>query len=316
MIGQLHKLSLVYPPVSNQVAEWIKNDPEVQEIIHESNIYFIAQRPEMYFIFDQKSIERLAIERKIEGSLISNDYNSKFWIDVNGIIEYYKDEIKSIDNVNIEVGEKIIKIKNCDDILTWFTVEKLLFDRSRNLSIIHGLDDYRLFNKYFLHYVGISKEDDSLRRLVIKPHDKRIRILSNEYPFSKGSRPSDEITFFFFKLSTLEAHVLEDGKVDDFVDRMGKITGTMIERIADAEKALISVLDTKYNTMKYSDYPKSIDGLYSYEINQYAYFIGESYSFITESNTIVGNWTDDDFDKDNIADFIAIADNTVTLYKA
>lgn len=43
---QLHFLKLVYPPISNQEAEWLKDIPEVQEEIRHSNLYMIGQRHE------------------------------------------------------------------------------------------------------------------------------------------------------------------------------------------------------------------------------------------------------------------------------
>lgn len=52
MRAQLHTLQLVYCPVSNQEAEWIKDDPEVQTCIGQSKLYMIAQGKEAKFVFD------------------------------------------------------------------------------------------------------------------------------------------------------------------------------------------------------------------------------------------------------------------------
>ena len=47
MKSQINLLRLVYPPISNQEAEWLKDDPEVQECIKTSNLYMICQREEV-----------------------------------------------------------------------------------------------------------------------------------------------------------------------------------------------------------------------------------------------------------------------------
>lgn len=52
---QLHQLEFVYPPASNQEAEWIKNDPEVFEEASKSNLYFIEQRQQTFFYLKMMS---------------------------------------------------------------------------------------------------------------------------------------------------------------------------------------------------------------------------------------------------------------------
>lgn len=55
MKAQLNILKLVYPPISNQEAEWLKDDPEVRELLKQSNLYMIGQRGESsYEINDEK----------------------------------------------------------------------------------------------------------------------------------------------------------------------------------------------------------------------------------------------------------------------
>lgn len=53
MRAQLYTLQLAYCPVSNQEAEWIKNDPDVQSCISQSKLYMIGQREEAKFVFDK-----------------------------------------------------------------------------------------------------------------------------------------------------------------------------------------------------------------------------------------------------------------------
>ena len=313
MKGQIHKISFVYPPVSNRVAEWIKDEEDVQDILKNSNLYLIGQRPEIFFSFDKNVNNNILNTKKIQGSIISDNLNSDFTIDISLLIKTYEIVFEEI---VIELGEKIIRIIDHDNnIIEWFTVEKLLYDRSRNYNVITGLNNYRRFNIFRLHYVGISKKDDSLKRLVIKPHDKRLRILSKENSINWGSQLSDEICIFFCKITTFELKVLEDNEYDKFINNMGKITGAKNNIIADVEKALIKIMNTDYNTIKYNKYPKSNDGLFYYDIDKIAYFFGESYSFRTKSNDIIGNFTNYDFDEQNIADYILVDKKEVTLIK-
>ena len=45
--------------------------------------------------------------------------------------------------------------------------------------------------------------------------------------------------------------------------------------IADAEKAFVKLMDTKYNEVKYEQYPFSKDGLYTTDLDRYVYSINE-----------------------------------------
>jgi hypothetical protein len=54
---QINILHLVYPPISNQEAEWIKSDPDVRTRLKQSNLYMIVQRTESRFEIDQELAE-------------------------------------------------------------------------------------------------------------------------------------------------------------------------------------------------------------------------------------------------------------------
>ena len=123
-------------------------------------------------------------------------------------------------SLEFEFGKKLIRIWKCHpkkderiDVVGWFTTEKILYDKWCCHPGIIGFDNYRDFTRYYLHYIGISKEDDSLTRLVVKPHDKRLRILSNENPLTFGSRLTDEIILFFFKIEPLRASIMKQKKI-------------------------------------------------------------------------------------------------------
>jgi hypothetical protein len=55
----INSLRLVYPPVSNQEAEWLKNDKEVEERLRRSNLYMITPRREARFIWDVDPLRQI-----------------------------------------------------------------------------------------------------------------------------------------------------------------------------------------------------------------------------------------------------------------
>ena len=315
----LHKIELVYPPVSNQEAEWIKDVPEVQMQLQQSNLYMIGQRPEAFYRFSDSVMEQVLSNKKISFCFDCLDHSSYVEIDIPKLLEMYEYSKNRIEDVECEMGRKFIQLWIHDghtkQILDWFTTEKLLHNRSRAHPAIHGIDDFSQYSKYYLHYVGISKEYDSLTRLVVKPHDKRLRILSNESPFHGNSRVTDEIVLFFFQISTLQINQYELDESDLIVENLNKKYDNRQRIIADAEKALIKILDTPYNIVKYVGYPRSIDGLFDEGIDRYGYFIGEEIEFNTDNNRIVGEYTPYEIGLRNKADLIFIEGEKVYLVR-
>jgi hypothetical protein len=47
--SNISMLELVYPPMSNQEADWFKDDPEFEPLLRESDFYVIGGRPEAKF---------------------------------------------------------------------------------------------------------------------------------------------------------------------------------------------------------------------------------------------------------------------------
>jgi hypothetical protein len=311
MRSQLHELELIYPPVSNQEAEWVKNDIEVLAELKKSNLYFIGQKPETFYFFEDDVSEKVQVEKRIYFGYKSGKKSVNGYIDLDILAKHSKNTEPI--NLDIELGPKLIRIWNLNDneVLDWFTTDKILHDKSRNVPYLFGMEDYRKFYSYNLHYVGISKKDDSFTRLVVKPHDKRLRILSNEHPLNSGSRLTDEIVLFFFRINSLELKVFSESK--DF-EELGKTElDDKIRIVADAEKAFIKIMDSKYNEVKFENYPFSTDGLYSSSVQRHTFSIDENITFITDNNTIRGA------KKDLVglkqSDFISISKKHVELIK-
>lgn len=60
--------------------------------------------------------------------------------------------------------------------------------------------------------------------------------------------------------------------------------------IADAEKAFVSMLDAKYNEVKFKNYPKGEDGLYNKGLQGYTYGINYDMKLVTKTAEFVGKY--------------------------
>ena len=286
---QLHQLKLVYPPITNQEAEWLRTSDEagVRERLERSNLYMIAQRAEATFADVHFDREEFSIRANYT---VLGLPPSPFRVDLHEAAL----RTASGDTANIEAGEKLIRssivgeAEEIREVLDWFTAEKILYDRWRGHPAVHGLDDYRSFATYDMLYVGISQEEDSFTRLVDHAHEKRVRILSNERAKAPNARLSDELIFFFFDVEPLRVHVVEDPSSLKEISEMVAPKMDKRRMIADAEKAFARVLRSQYNTIKYDRYPRGSDGLYGQGIDRYSFVIDEDITLKTPTATIRG----------------------------
>jgi len=321
MKSQINILQLVYPPISNQEAEWLKDDLEVQEELKNSNLYMICQRSEAFFEYTHANITKnIGDEGIFRFSIITQAHTTSGEIDISRLLKLHNVDLER-NEIEIEIGPKLFRFWKVDkatgnktDVIDWFTTEKILFDKYHGHPALSGLTDYMNFTKYFLHYVGISKKEDSLTRLVVRPHDKRLRVLSNEETKNYGSRLTDEIVLLFFTVNPLQITQIEtDEEVSELVNG---VEIDLIPIIADAEKAYVKILNSEYNTVKYDGYPKGSDGLYDSGLRRYGYLIGEDISIITETETIEGKYISDTVGWPSTQDFIFIHGDEVTFIKA
>ena len=302
--SQLHTLSLAFPPVSNQEAEWIKKDPGVMAQLADTHIYVVAKRREAFFEnFDDPADGTLNFDFKVEG--IGDDRATLSLSAIVGDVEFFE----------VEFGDKGVRVWETNGheerlgVLDWFSTEKLLWDRSRGHPAVSGLDRFREFLTYELLYVGISKSSDAFKRLVVNPHHKRITILSNERPAEPTSRVSDEVILLFLDIEPLQFRTLEGDEDFDFEtpDSMSK------DRVvADAEKALVNILQGKYNEIRFKQYPKGSDGLHGTGLTRYAYSINEDL-LLTSGTTSIRGCRSRGSVAGNGADLIAIEGDQVQL---
>ena len=328
MKSMINSLRLVYPPFSNQEGEWLIKDAEVREHTKNSKIYMIGHRKELKFkdidipclrleyILSQctkgESSTPFELCFKLEsGELISPTIKLSLQPVLDYIIDYKRE-------VTVEYGDKCFRIidKENDDVLEWATPDIFLFkySRSERYSDFHErvtiTEPFELksFSKFELYYVGISKENDSFSRLFKDAHHGRLKILSNETQKNRESRLTDELMLFLFDIEPL---VLSSVKTDDDIDDLF-FEPDKTKIIADAEKAFIKLMCTKYNTVKYLKFPLSDDGLYDSDLHRYSYHIAEDVTFYTDSVEFIGT-SDDIFAKE--IDIIGVEGDNANIIK-
>jgi hypothetical protein len=311
----VNTLRLVYPPFSNQEGEWLREDKEVEEMLRRSDLYMIGQRKQAKFIWD---------ERNVLGLGIFGGKGVRFRFEIPGVatseVELsIENDLRSNDTVYYDVGDKHVrcslKPKNGEEIgevLWWYSTESLLFSKWRGDPRINGLDNYRDFTKYDLHYVGISTKQDSFQRLLTNAHHKRVSILSNETQYVADARLTDEIYLFFFQSDPLLGRTF-DG-VDDFSNFGMMMPFTETQASADAEKAFTKLLGPEYNTIKFRAFPRGKNGLYEAGLARYAHVIGEDITFETSTAQFRGRYDTFRSSRDS-GDAILVTGEEVEIYR-
>jgi hypothetical protein len=308
--SKVSMLELVFPPISNQEAVQLQHDPEVEALLRESDFYMIGGRAEARFT-------DIAVDQKT--------HVMNFNMTVGNIKDPVQLHLKALPGVAeaeaeghwLEAGEKGIRIWDgpikevSSQVLDWFTTEKLLWDRSLRVPGIEGLARYRELATYDLLYVGIAKTGDSFDRLIARGHKARMEILANEPQRYPGARITDETFLFMFRVSPLVLQTFEPEHDFTESDFSGEIDRKRI--VADAEKAFVSLLKPQYNIVKFSNYPKGVDGLYRSEYTRYTYAIGKDLAFNTAHGRVRGA-RDPDGAISNDADFIFVEGDKVSFY--
>jgi hypothetical protein len=309
----MHTLWLVFPPVSCQEAQWIKNDNGVQERLASSNLYMIAKRMEVLFVYKENEIRTQFIKDKsITIQLQSRDIIDTVTINFSKIIE---DKAGQHD-VALEMGSKIIRLwvgephRSSSTLICWYTPDFVLTAKGHKESNIQGLEKLYSFVDFELLYVGISKKQDSLRRLMLKSHKTLQDILINERPSKNGANLVDEIVILFCGIKDLFL-----GEVASEKDILKLLQGEHTKPnkiVADAEKALVSIFKPKYNNIQFSKYPAGADGLSDVGIDGHSFVFGEDLNLYTSSSSMRGahDWVTE------AHDYIQVKDKCASMKKS
>lgn len=300
-------LELVYPPVSTQEAEWLEGDREVADAIKTSDFYMIAAREEITF-------------KNVRPDGLSFDIHlGEHLLETVGIDPAQLGPVvdSGADSLILEWGEKMLRVwdetrpPSPGSLLDWFTTEKLIFDRSRDLPGIIGFDQYRTAGTYELLYVGIAKIGDTYERLIARAHKARDRVLSNERQRKAGARVTDEIYLFPFRLATTIVREYSESSDFSTVGQRPNVPHKAI--VADAEKAFVKLLLPNYNRTRFTKYPKGADGLYDVGLAGYSFAIRENITFSTPSGILHGGRDNSiNFLSEN-ADVIVVRGNEVVV---
>ncbi len=268
---------MIYPPISNQFAEWLSDVPAVREYVKQSKLYMLAQRHET--LFENYGVN--TSDRTFYFDLVCGSVEARnLIIKTDELIGDFEGEVE------IEIGSQHIRIWDTTDKkgepIYWATTDKLLYDFWRKRISIPQLKNIHAFTTFDLYYVGISKENDSFSRLFDSGHKNRLKILTNETQYTPTARLTDEIYIFLFDIEDL---CVKELSIDD-LDIPEPLNKKQL--VADAEKAFINILDCKYNEVKYENYPAGADGLSDAGLTRYGYFIDEDITFIAPKGKIRG----------------------------
>lgn len=319
--GLATKLKLAYAPLSNYDFTIVKSEKIVQQILDNSKLYIITQRPLLTF----ENVNKTGDENTLLFDIIQQGTNFK----VKCSLPLYQELLGKDESqvINVRFGsydknwnQSIMPLTNVNgfqfydhdmNFLLWLSPDKFLHHYYNKIIRATVIGDYRLLTKYTVHYVGKATEQDIWKRLT--GHSTLQDILSLENPFNYGTLPTHEIILLLFCVADKFSIQTFDGTsdADEFVDAiLGKNYPTDKEVSLDAEKVLIKVLAPAYNDKKFPNYPKSTDGLYKFNFNRFAYQISEDITLAYSSGDITCSVND------NLSDLVAIENNrTLTIIK-
>lgn len=308
-------LELTNYPVTNQEVEIFKSASWFRQNASNSHFYMIVSRPQISF----KAIESNELNA-IDG-MQSFEVSSGAALKDTFILRSEEvPEVKALEEgapyILGREGPVLVLCKkrnpqvNSDVYRDW-TIQKLIWERSRNSPWILGLNKFREFQTFNLLYVGIAPASDTLNRLIEGAHHARQKILSNEYPIEYGTRVTDEVSVLMFEINPLF--------IQDLKDDADVLNPLFIEGyedspiIKDAEKAFISLLNPKYNTQMYRSYPAGKDGMYDAGFDGYSYSIAENITLNSPTGPFMGARDNSGILFSNKADSIYVTGDNVEV---
>lgn len=277
-----HGLKLVFPPLTNQEGDWLYKDPKVREALRDSKLYVLAQREEL--LFDEYSVNQ-------------DTHVFEFYLKCGSIrvgpVSMPLNQLELSTTFQVEIGPRSFKVRETplnieDEPIYWCTPNILLTQWFNEVISLEGLESAWELMRFKMHYVGISKKNDSFQRLFKTGHEARTAILTNERQMSPESRVSDELVLFMFRV---EPSVFETCISEEDIDSLWLEAGQHPDQetyAADAEKALVKIMDSQYNEKKFPNFPKGSDGLWGKGFDRYGFHFEELVEFFTDKCSIRG----------------------------
>ena len=316
------KLALAYAPISNYDFTIVKKEKIIQQVLNESMLYIIAQRAELTFenvdISKKDGILRFNIKKKDSEDLLICQLSIHQELLEQDQSKYVEIKCGFYDT---EILNKTFPANGVDGFhffdssgkfLLWVSPDKFLYLYHHKLLQAEIEGNLDLFTEYKVHYVGKATDQKVYDRLT--GHNNLQKILSLEKPFHKGSLPTHEIMLLLFKVKEALGFITagdEEGISNLF--EMVSANNSPDDKVLslDVEKALIKLLNPKYNDPKkrFGNYPKSTDGMFKYKFNAFSYQIMDNLKLKYEEGSINGS-----IDPAK-ADIIFIKDNSELLLK-
>lgn len=272
-----------YPIVSAYEFEFLKTEAEIKNMIKPCTIYFILQRPLLYF--EDVRIENGEITFKISDNTSHPPLRCTFVPCASGFgqpgqeifvdVQFYK---KNPDLVAPYNDVAAIKLRGLDgDFLGWFSPAKFLYEylaQSISASIEGEIEK---FIDYTVHYIGKAFSQDIWKRLT--GHEKMQSILTMEGPISTKptARAPFEISLLLLEIDGFdEANIFPvfdfavepgidpivhnftmDGDDDDSFDRYysPRLAPDAPQLTTEVEALLVRTFKPKYNETLFDNYP-------------------------------------------------------------
>lgn len=323
-------LRLAFPPVCSYHADELIKDHKVCRSLEKSNLYMMATKPKAVFGEWLTSLHRnpsdpsgnissylLPSDNIIRIPVRSVDYEGnsicvEFKVDLDAKWRsLYGTSLSNRVEIFIDFDKKnsllIFSYTDPEDHnekeLWWCTPDSMIYDLSRQSQQqapwMTASDNWRSLSHYRLVYVGISKKQNTLKRLFQGAHEKRQSYLNKYDAAEPGFKNSEELILFAF---TAEAKALplnagpklitSSADFSDFVSRIHRVDVESLYSeipsehtkyiIPDAEKAIVQHMLPELNSTMYKDYPlKNRDGLSNTPYKQWQHMLGEDLLFYT-----------------------------------
>lgn len=270
-----------YPIVSAYEFEFLKSESEIQALLKPCTIYFILQRPLLYF--DNLRIADSGITFSITDDSSRQPLECTFVPSENGFcgpdeellidLQFFKKTPDTAAPYN-DVGA--IKFLNLNqNFLGWFSPSKFLYeilDQRLKAKVVGNIADYLDFQ---VHYIGKAFSQDIWNRLT--GHEKMQSILTLEDSLNQRSlRAPFEISLLMLDIDGYdEANIFpnyefalqpgidpieyafsdaeDDERFDQYYDP--KLAARAPELTSEVEAMLVSTFKPKYNDIKFENYP-------------------------------------------------------------
>ncbi|RFZ91225.1 hypothetical protein D0C36_20020 [Mucilaginibacter conchicola] len=285
------RLRLAYPPISNYDFTFVRTEKIVQQLLAESMLYIIVQRPLMTFenviifedeltfeIHKQSCTEVLMCKMPIRQTSLFDDISADLTMEI-GWHDKERDPSKlpwtEVDG---------LKFFQNGDFSSWLTPERFIYHWLTDKLVADVKGNYLPFITYDVHYVGKATNQPIWRRL--DGHNTLQKILSIVTPQGRAL-PTHELCLLLFDVSDV---VSVGSFIPDDPDNTLRTFPTKSTIALDAEKLLVQTLQPEFNdpSKRFPGYPISTDGLSPYNFGHIVYQVRDELRLKTAACTILG----------------------------